>query len=1214
MISEVRHSAAAVLAIFSLLGISLMTAVAADAPDSAGIEFFETKIRPVLVEHCYKCHSDQIKTPKGNLRLDTRDAISAGGDSGPAVVPGKPDESPLLSALKYEDTQMPPKGKLPAAVIADFQKWIEIGAPDPRSGAASKNLAGKPKQIAPNELWSLQKPIAHKPPEVKQSGLVKNEIDRFILKKLEEKSMHPAQPADKRTLLRRAWFDLVGLPPSPDTVENFVKDNSPNAFEKALDELLASRHYGERWGRYWLDLARFAQDQAHTFKARMYPNGWLYRDWIVSALNDDMPYDKFLKYQIAADLINPPDVYKHRAALGLFALGPVYYQDNGEKDKAMADEWDDRLDTLMRGTQAMTVACARCHDHKYDPISMADYYGLSGIFASSDYAEEPSVPAEVVDSRSRADQAVADQKLKIDAFSAAHIGSARLSLAKQIPDYMVAAWQVISDQKTDKSKKNKKYFEQKAAAAKLHPVLLERWTNLLLAEKDFAENKNKPRDYLAEWTAFRKTNASGKAPGEWQPGQSADAEARVRQMGRSMEELAVKQAAHRHELLKYYGENFAIVKEADRYQPKAGEVPLGNLFDDSKGTSLSSAVASDPFKAVATENSLGVTKLANGWGKSVAVAEGIRIDFSEIGSDKHAHGQVTNDGWSNEGGISTTGKKTKADLSRTEQGIGMHANALMTIDLDEIRRSGILPQGMPMSFKVDRAGINDDSLGAGADVNIGVVLSKPHTKRSEYDAIVAAWLNGQPAKVIENDTLYHFKPNGSPPLKADGKFVAFDIAIPPSARYLTIVVTGARSSETENTISSDHAVLSGARLTFDPAAVQLTANDQKEATEGVQKIDPSKMANEARFLSELFDDRGVLGLPPADIEPYLQKDDARAFASLKADLSRLEKAASTINITNAHTLREGTRRDLNIYMAGDPKKQGSRAPRGFPASFLASNSARPQVAGSGRKELAEAITSTDNPLTARVVVNRVWAGHFGAGIVKTLTNFGQLGDRPSHPELLDYLALDFMAHGWSLKRLHKQIMMSYTYQQASTGEQSNDQVDPENRLLWRANRRRLEIEPWRDAVLAISGKLDTTYGGQSSELTDSNVRRTIYGYVSRHRLNELLRLFDFPDPNITAGERTVTTVPLQQLFVLNSNFMISQAQAFAGRLQKEAPADDEARIRRAFALLFGRSPEKGELESSLAFLKSGAAKDDRLTPLEQFCLAMLGTNELVYVD
>ncbi|MFM7315781.1 MAG: DUF1549 domain-containing protein, partial [bacterium] len=1017
-----RQNAARFLMISWLMGLTFARATGADMPSAAGVEFFETKIRPVLVEHCYKCHSDQIKTPKGNLRLDTREAMSTGGDSGPAVVPGKPDESPLYSALKYKDTQMPPKGKLPEVVIADFRKWIELGAPDPRVGPAAKTAAGKPKVASPQEFWAFQKPVAGNPPEVKAAALVKKEIDRFILKKLEEKGMSPAPKADQRTLLRRAWFDLVGLPPSPEAVEAFEKDNSPEAYAKAIDALLASPHYGERWGRYWLDLARYAQDQAHTFKARMYPNGWLYRDWIVGALNDDMPYNQFLQYQIAADLLNPPDVYKHRAALGLFALGPVYYQDNGEKDKAMADEWDDRLDTLMRGTQAMTVACARCHDHKFDPVSMSDYYGILGIFASSDYAEEPSVAADVVEARARADRAVADQKLKMDGFAAEKIGQTRLGLTRQIPDYMVAAWKILNDRKTEKPKQNKKYFEQKANQAKLHPALLERWAQLLAGEKDFVATKDNAREYLADWKAFQQSG---------QKLTTEEAEVKVRQIAGALQARVDGLVVHRQALLRHYGENYAFLKAADRYQRKPGEVPLGNLFDDAKGTLLSSAIASDVFKTPATENSLGVVKLASGWGKQTAVAEGIRIDFSEIGSDKRSHEQVTNDGWSGEGGISTTGKKVGADLPRTEQGIGMHANALVTFDLDEIRRAGLLPAGLPMRLKVDRAGINDDSLGSGADVNFGVVLSRPHTKRSEYDAIVAAWLNGQPAKVVENDTLYHFKPNGTPAVKADGKFVAFDLGVPPEARYLTIVVTGARSSETENTISSDHAVLSGIRLEYDASAVQL-AGDGADTGKGKPGIEPEKMAMESKFLSEFFDDRGLLGLPAAAIENYLAGAEAKVLDGLKAELGKLEKAAGAINITLAHTLKEGTGRDLNIYMAGDPKKQGSPAPRGFPAAFLSGQSAHGKVSGSGRRELAEAITSGDNPLTARVIVNRVWAGHFGTGIVKTLNNFGQLGDRPSHPELLDWLAVDFVKHGWSMKRLHRQIMLSSTYQQTST--------------------------------------------------------------------------------------------------------------------------------------------------------------------------------------
>jgi hypothetical protein len=1185
-----------------VVALSLLNSLSCSADD--GFEFFESNIRPVLVQHCYECHSADAATPKGGLRLDQRDAILSGGDSGPAVVPGKPGESHLLSALKYDGFEMPPKGKLPDSVIADFERWIQMGAPDPRNGDVAKKPAAIDYTKAA-EFWAFKAPVKHIPPQVLDSAWPRGDIDRFVLHRLEERQMKPAPQADRRTLIRRAYFDLIGLPPEPEAVERFVEDSSEAAFENVIDELLASPHYGERWARYWLDLARYAEDQAHTFKARMYPQGYIYRDWVVNALNEDMPYDDFLRLQIAGDQMDIEKPHRHRAALGLFALGPVYYQDNGEEAKALADEWDDRIDTLMRGTQALTVSCARCHDHKYDPISMEDYYGLAGIFASSEYRELPAVADEVVAAKRKAEQAFQDQQLEINTLLTHNAPAARLKLIDQIPQYMLATWKVMQSDSGDK--KEKKQIEKIADDAKLNRELLQRWVTWL---SDDAKSGTVEHNqiYLNAWCEFLKIQRSAKHRDE------ANVTAELTAIAQQLQSEAASILHQRDELLHQFGDNFAFVSANDRVTVEPGTIPLGNLFDDKKGALLASAVVSDPFRSKASTESLGVIRVAHGWGSDTQIAEGIQFDFKSIGSDSRQHGEITNDGWSAEGGIRTQGYKCKPSISRTEQGIGMHANALMTLDLDEIRRAGLIPAGQPMTFKVDRAGINDDSFGAGSSVHIAVLVSRPHQKESTFDAIIAGYVDGQPAQVAENDTVYYFDGEIPEPIEADGRFVSFDFPIPADARYLTIAATGAQISETENTISSDHAVLSNARLIYDAAATQVAEVKDAPAAEELSDEEKSQRQMNATLLSALFDDRGVLGLPADQIGSLLEGDQAESLAAMSKELESRKKSSDAIKVTMAHALNDGMGRDLKIYLAGDPKKQGEIAQRGFPAIFASGKRQAFDSKGSGRRELAEAIASADNPLTARVMVNRVWAGHFGSGIVRTLSNFGELGDRPSHPELLDFLAAQFMNSGWSLKQLHRQIMMSATYQQSSSGDAANLESDPENRLLWRMNRRRLEVEPWRDAVLSVSGQLNAEVGGPSSELNDSHRRRTLYGYISRHRLNDLLRLFDFPDPNITAGERTVTTVPLQQLFVLNSDFMVSQSRAFSARLQKDAAADEQ-RIDRAFELLFGRHPSVDERAAAVEFLAAPTTVDgDKLSPLEQYCLALLGTNEFAFVD
>lgn len=1164
-------------------------------------DFFETKIRPVLIAHCYDCHSGDVTTPKGGLRVDLRETILSGGDSGSAIVPGKPDESLLLKALKYESSEMPPKGRLPDAVIADFEKWIAMGAPDPRTESAGKKTAGVD-YAAGLDFWAFKHPTRPDVPTVRDTAWPKNDLDRFILHALEDRNMKPTSPADRRTLIRRAYFDLIGLPPEPGVVEAFVNDPSESAFEKVVDDLLASPHYGERWGRYWLDLARFAEDQAHTFQARMYPQGYLYRDWVVRAINEDLPYDQFLRLQIAGDQLDVPESHRHRAALGLFALGPVYYQDNGEQEKAQADEWDDRIDTLMRGTQALTVSCARCHDHKYDPISTADYYGLAGVFASSDYRELPAVPQEVVVARQKADEAVQEQQREIDAFHATHAPAARLKLTSEIPEYLQAAWQVLDPATQDRKKK----IEDVAKEKKRNRELLERWV-AWLSEEPGSGSVGSDRTYLAEWRTFRDAQRAAASSDEEQASRLAEIASQLQQRATSM-------LAQRDSLRRQFGDNYAFVAAEDRTTVEPGSIPLGNLFDDKKGSLLTSALTTDPFRAKATAGSLGVDRVLQGWGGAAEIAPGVRFDFHSIGSDSRRHGDITNDGWSDEGGIRTQGARCSSSIGRTEQGFGMHANALITFDLNEIRRAGLMAAGKELTLRIDRAGINDDSFGNGGSVHIAVIVSKPHDKPSEFDAILGAYLDGKPASVEENDAVYSFAGTMPPAIQADGTFVAFDVAIPAEARSLTIVATGAQISETENTISSDHAVLSNARLLYAVEPSTLADNTADAPLQELSEEERLRLQHDATFLSELFDDRGVLGIAPDQIEPLLEGDAATALAAQKKQLAELKEAASAISIPMAHALAEGTARDVKIYMAGDPKKKGETAVRSFPAILTSGERQAFETPGSGRRELADAIASTNNPLTARVMANRVWAGHFGAGLVRTLSNFGQLGERPSHPELLDFLAVSFMESGWSLKYLHRQILLSATWQQNSTGDSAHAETDAENRLLWRMNRRRLEVEPWRDAVLAVSGQLDRGVGGASSELNGGHRRRTLYGYISRHRLDDLLRLFDFPDPNITAGERSVTTVPLQQLFVLNSDFMVSQAKAMAARLSIDSPTDIQ-QIDQAFALLFGRPPSNDERTVAVSFLQTANQEEgDRLNPLEQFCLAMLGTNEFAYID
>lgn len=1193
-----------------LVLIGIGQPIRAAEPDVAGIEFFESRIRPILVTHCEECHSSASKSLKGGLQLDHREGVTRGGESGPVIVPGQPESSLLLKALKYDGVEMPPKGRLPAAVVADFEQWIKLGAPDPRDRPAAGQTSSKVSFAEASQWWSFQPPVRVTLPQVQRQHWSQRNLDRFVLSKLEQQKLQPSPIADRHTLIRRAYFDLIGLPPTPDEVAAFVADGSPNAFATVVDRLLESPHYGERWGRHWLDVARYGEDQAHTFKARNYPQGFRYRDWVVDALNRDLPYNRFVAEQIAGDLLGSPGEPGRLAALGLFALGPVYYQDNGEQAKALADEWDDRVDTLTRGVLGLTVSCARCHDHKFDPISMADYYGLAGVFSSSEYQERPIVSQDVVDQKNRAETSVKEQQLKVDRFLDIEARQLRPTLVSDIPQYMKAAWKVLSQQK---SKPNDKRLTRIAKDDQVSELLLKRWIDVLGA----APEKQIAHPYLAAWYEWYGKQDLGRDRAN-----DAETLAHIQQLATDFQLLVQARLPQRESLFAEFGENVAFVTTEDRAVVEPGVIPLGNLFDDPTGVSLSAAISIDKFCAVATEKSLGVDRVVQGWGHQTKIAPDIEFEFTNLGSDDRSHGGVVNDGWDATGGIRTQGKSFPSNAGRTEQGIGMHANALITFDLDELRQAGLLPADQAFVFRSDRAGLNDDVFGSGPSAHLAVIVSRPHRKKDVYDGIMAGYVNGQAMKIAENDRVYYFSGEIPAPLKADGKFARFEVPIPADARFLTLVSTGAAIGASENSINSDHTAYSGARLELNPLPASLAIADAQPASALSPEGDHQQARLDAMLLSELFYDQGLLALPGSEADKRLPEPATQQLVQLRTEFDRRKKESDGIQVHMAHSLMDGQGRDLKIYLQGNPTKPGDVAPRSMPVVFTGGERKPLAAKGSGRAELATAITSRDNPLTARVIVNRVWRGHFGVGLVKTPSNFGHLGDRPSHPELLDDLAVQFMDSGWSLKWLHREILLSATYQQSSAFRAAASDIDPENILLWRMNRRRLEVEPWRDAMLAVTGELDRTVGGPPSDLGQSgNRRRTLYAFISRHQLNDLLRLFDFPDPNITSDRRSVTTVPLQQLFVLNSDFMAQRAKALAARLEMLAGTDNSARIHQAFLWLYSRPPTAEEVTLGQSFLQTvssespdGKVDTKVLTPWEQYLLALLGTNEFSFID
>ena len=895
----------------------------------ASLELFEARVRPLLAANCFACHS---QSAMAGLRVDSREGLLKGGETGPALVPGDPENSTLLKVIQHtEGFPRMPRGraKLPADDIEAVAEWIKAGAVWPGTGettAAAPPAAEKVITPEQRAFWSFQPLASHAVPAVANTAWARTDIDRFILARLEKEGLSPVGPADKLTLLRRATLDLTGLPPTPEEVDAFVNDEAPDAFEKVVDRLLASPAYGEAWGRIWLDVARYGEDDYRSLDPmgrglNPYPNAHLYRDWVIRAFNEDLPFDRFVTAQLAADLLDEPERLRHLPALGFLGLGPWYY-DNGAVEITRADERHDRVDAVSRGMLGLTVGCARCHDHKYDPIPTKDYYALGGVFLNTEYYEYPLAPKAVVAEREAKDEELEHKRELLRDYTNTEAQQLGGTLAFQASRYMKAAWQVRGEPKKEKAEIIEK--------EKLDYELFDRW----LA---FLERKPTFYPYLKDWQDM---------------------------IGRG-----------------------GTAKEAETLATAFQELIVSVLLEERE-------------------------------------------------------------------------LKKENDIIR--------ARALPTAKPKK-------PSNKPNEFKT-----NDDFCpGCGLELRS---MSKERT-----------------------------------------------------ALYRDVFI------------------------------VDLT----DEGLPGLYQ--PGKP--------------GLLRFRGWGLEQRLGPDRRELIAGLRKDIESMEKALPP-KYTYVHGVRDvETVENLKVHLRGNPMRLGDTVPRGF-LSVLSSDQRITFSAGSGRLELARAIASS--PLAQRVIVNRVWKGHFGTGLVNTPSNLGVNGERPTHPELLDYLAQSFVANGSSIKAMHREIMRSAVYRLSADHDARAFAKDGGNRLYWHATRRRLAAEQIRDSVLFVSGALDPRVGGPSVPLTPLGTRRTVYGRVSRYKLDEFLQLFDFPSPSQTAEQRFSTNVPLQRLFFMNSDFMQQHAERLAESVADEP--DDAARIEKVYRKLFGRAPTPDEVKAGRAFLQAEALK------------------------
>ena len=922
-------------------GIGIALAAAAtlalqDPKDDPLAVQFETKVRPILVNRCEECHAQDAD---GGLRLDKRAEFLKGGESGPAVLPGDPDGSLLIQAVRHTHAKlkMPKKrAKLPDAEIAALEEWVKNGAywPDenPAHPAATKVIG--PEQRA---FWSFQPLAKPKTPQTQDESWPKGEIDRFVLAHLEREGLVPVAAADKPTLIRRATLDLTGLGPTPEEVAAFAADTSPDAFAKVVDRLLASPRYGEAWGRWWLDVARYGEDDPRSLDPmgrglNPYPNAYLYRDWVVQALNDDMPYDRFVKAQLAADLLEESERAAQLPALGFLGLGPWLY-DNGSVEVTHADERHDRVDAVSRGFLGLTLACARCHDHKYDPLATEDYYSVASVFKNTVYKEYAQVPAAVAEEWTRANERIEAEEKLLGKFKKAAREQLSQTLALQTAHYLHAAWLVTGEPK----KKKPVVIDEE----KLDPELFERWLAFL-----------------------------------------------------------AKPPKHYHQLDKWQ----ALIQNG--------------------GTQEEAQKLADEFQQVLVD-------------------------------------------------------------------VMLEHNALE--EENDIIRAKALP------------------------------TTKPR-KRANL-----------PHEFVTNDD---FCPGCGLELKS--------MAEERSSLYTDVFE---RDLDSELDIAQD---MDGS---FKPGVLAFTGND---------------------------------------LMRQLGERQRAQLESLRDEIKRLRKELGP-KFPYVHGVADAaTPQPIQVHLRGSPFRLGAEVPARFPA-VLDGEERRPFTHGSGRLELAEAIVA--HPLTTRVIVNRVWKRHFGAGIVDTPGNFGIKGDPPSDPALLEYLASTFEEGGRSLKKLQRAILLSATYQLSSQDSQANHARDPANRGYWHASPHRLSAEELRDCALQVSGALDLKMGGPSEKLTALGTRRTLYGSVSRYRLDGYLALFDFPAPNSTSEGRFTTQVPLQRLFLMNSDFMQQQAELLGKRVVAEP--GDEAKIKKLYRLVFAREASADELRAGLAYLAAEPLKEYEERKLER---------------
>lgn len=1111
-------------------------------------EFFEKRIRPVLVEHCYECHSATSTKLQGGLRADGRSTLLKGGDTGPAIMPGKPEFSLLIAVMshRHKDIAMPhKKAKLPDAVLADFERWIRDGAVWPGDAAVAPpvkpggfDLAVRKQRLA----WIWEKPHRGTLPPVTNSAWPTTPVDWYILNRLEREGLQPAPPAEPELWLRRVYFALIGLPPAPRQREAFLNDRSPDARERVADHLLASPKFGEHWARHWLDLVRYAESRGHESDF-IIPNAYEYRDYVVRALNADVRYDTFVREHIAGDLLPEPRRHPQQgfnesilgtgwAFLGEEIHSPVdTRQDENERI-------DNRIDVLSKTFLGLTVSCARCHDHKFDAISQRDYYALAGYFISSG---QRLARFETMEN----EQAVARQLEKLRARwapdLAACLSASHTSVLARLPDYLSAAATAAVDATNIILKAGVRLYpsqftpsvsahiERLASEHSLDSQLLGQWTAALVrARQD-------PDDLLHPYARMALPEDGSHLP----PAGCADE---------------------------------SELPDGARVLVDFGKLPQDEWFTDGVGFGLRPGRPGElqlvaPFAANGLSIRIGTrtTAVSDPDWRNLDLSPGVEREPSMYG------------GWKRDGIMLRTPK------------FGLSHGKIHYL----VRGSGRL-----------LAAVDSQHL----------VTGPLHT------VLVREWVHEDRWHWVSQDLSEY-----------GGHRVAIEFS--PGNEFNTAIALIVESEKKPDSPKSAGQRLS--QILADRKANTLAAAGracQELFTAASKSLGTTEVSADSLEFSDWLLQHPELFSGKTGEWPEIA---ARRFREFLAEREPIVRRIQW-NSRTAPAMMEGNGVDENLLIRGKHQTPQGTVPRRF-LEAIAGPEPAADLHGSGRQQLADALTDPSNPLLARVLVNRAWHHLFGRGIVGTVDNFGWLGQRPTHPELLDDLTASFVLEDrWSLKKLLRNLVLSSTYAQSSKPANARaEERDPENLLLHRMNLRRLEGEAIRDTMLFISGRLDERMSGISVPLHESQVvearglrsergpldgagRRSIYIAARRNFLPMMMTAFDTPTPFTTVGRRNVSNVPGQMLFLMNDPFVHEQASVWAKHLLAEMPdASTEDRIRHLFQAGFSRIPDPRELDRCRATLRevrvaTGGAATGPETWTE-LCHALLGVKEFIYV-